>query len=326
MKKKILMLLVICAVLVIFSTICAFAAETYGDFTYEVQNGGVTITKYLNGGVTEVVIPDVIHGYPVTAIGDIAFFGCENIVRVEFPTTVTNIGGDAFRECKSLTEIILPDSLTHIGVGAFMECNLKSVTFPDSVTNIGEFAFKFNENLTSIIIPRSVTKIDIWAFNRCDNLQEIYYTGSEDEWNNMEIDYEEDYYGEGNDALKKATIHFNYKPISVKIDGKKVLFDQQPIIEEGRTLVPLRAIFEALDASVDWKNDTQTVISEKDGVRISLQIGSNKLYVDDVEKVLDVPAKLLNGRTLVPVRAISEAFGCNVDWDNDTWTVIITKP
>ena len=67
------------------------------------------------------------------------------------------------------------------------------------------------------------------------------------------------------------------------------------------------------------------VVSEKDGVEISLQIGSTKMHVNGAEKILDVPAKLLNGRTLVPVRAISEAFGCNVDWDNDAWTVIITK-
>ena len=111
--------------------------------------------------------------------------------------------------------------------------------------------------------------------------------------------------------------------VKVVINGEKINFDVQPTIIEGRTLVPLRAIFEALGATVDWNGDTQTVTSEKEGTTISLQIGSNKMYVNNSEKILDVAAKVINNRTLVPVRAISEAFGCNVEWDGETKTVII---
>ena len=112
--------------------------------------------------------------------------------------------------------------------------------------------------------------------------------------------------------------------IKVKLNGKNIAFDQPPIIENGRTLVPLRAIFEALGASVDWDNDTQTVTSAKDDTNIKLTINDKTMYVNGVSKTLDVPAKLLNGRTLVPVRAVSEAFDCKVDWENASNTVIIT--
>ncbi len=111
--------------------------------------------------------------------------------------------------------------------------------------------------------------------------------------------------------------------ISVLLNSKKIEFDQLPVLEYGRTLVPLRAIFEALGASVQWDGATQTVTAVKGDTTVSLQIGSTSMYVNGVVKTLDVPAKLINSRTLVPVRAISEAFGCAVGWDGNTQTVII---
>ena len=109
------------------------------------------------------------------------------------------------------------------------------------------------------------------------------------------------------------------------MNEKYISFDQQPIIENGRTLVPLRAIFEALGADVTWDSATQTVTATKGTKKISLTIGSTKMSVDGVIKTLDVSAKLLGGRTLVPVRAVSEAFGCNVEWDGANQTVIIKQ-
>ena len=114
--------------------------------------------------------------------------------------------------------------------------------------------------------------------------------------------------------------------ITVKVDGEEVVFpDQKPILENDRTLVPLRAIFEALGAEVGWDDATQTVTATKGDITISLQIGSTDLFVNGEVKVIDVPAKLLNSRTLAPVRAISEAFGCTVDWEDATQTVTITE-
>lgn len=113
--------------------------------------------------------------------------------------------------------------------------------------------------------------------------------------------------------------------INVTLNGKFINFDQSPIIVDGRTLAPLRAIFETLGATVEWNGETQTVTSQKGSTSVSLSIDSKIMYKNGKAVTLDVPAQLVNDRTLVPARAIAEAFGCNVDWDNDTKTVNITN-
>ena len=111
--------------------------------------------------------------------------------------------------------------------------------------------------------------------------------------------------------------------IKVIIDITNVKFDVPPTIVNGRTLVPLRAIFEALGATVEWDDATQTVTSEKGETKISLTINSNIMTVNGEEKTLDVPATLIDSRTLVPVRAISESFGLQVGWDGENNIVSI---
>lgn len=112
--------------------------------------------------------------------------------------------------------------------------------------------------------------------------------------------------------------------IAVVLDGEEIEFDQPPVAENGRTLVPLRKIFEALGASVEWDGQTQTVISQKGDITIKLTLGEKTMYVNETAHELDVSAKAISGRTLVPVRAISQAMNCKVDWDGATKTVIIT--
>ena len=104
------------------------------------------------------------------------------------------------------------------------------------------------------------------------------------------------------------------RDISVKLDGNSIVFDQPPIIESGRTLVPVRAIFEALGATVDWLPETRTVVSIKGDVTVRLQIDSVFATVNGSEITLDVPAQIVNGRTLVPLRFVGESFGLSVGW------------
>lgn len=114
--------------------------------------------------------------------------------------------------------------------------------------------------------------------------------------------------------------------VSVVIDGSYVVFaDQKPVIKNDRTLIPLRAIFEALGADVDWNDETKTVTSAKGDIKISLAIGSDQLYVNGEAKTIDVPAQIINDRTMIPLRAVAESFGCKVDWVGETKTVIITN-
>ena len=111
--------------------------------------------------------------------------------------------------------------------------------------------------------------------------------------------------------------------ITVNVNGKNLSLDQNCVIVKDRTLVPLRAIFEALGADVDWDDATSTVTAVKDGKKISLTIGDKTLIAGGEAKTLDVPPQLIGSRTLVPVRAVSESLGANVNWDETSKTVII---
>lgn len=126
-------------------------------------------------------------------------------------------------------------------------------------------------------------------------------------------------------SKNEYTFGFVNNDIKVTLNGNNILFDQPPIIVNDRTLVPFRTIFEAFGATVDWDGETQMITANKAGVRISFVVGSNQMYVDDREITFDVPSQIVNERTLVPIRAISESLGCSVEWDSDTQKVIITK-
>ncbi len=111
--------------------------------------------------------------------------------------------------------------------------------------------------------------------------------------------------------------------VSVLLNGTALVFDVPPQIINSRTMVPVRAIFEALGASVEWNGETRTVTSVKEDITIGLTIDDTTMYVNDSTVTLDSPACIIDGRTLVPVRAVSEAFGISVDWVGETRTVII---
>ena len=114
--------------------------------------------------------------------------------------------------------------------------------------------------------------------------------------------------------------------VTVTVDGNTLQFPlQDPIIIDGRTLVPMRTIFEALGAEVQWidENGVKSIIATTEDTTINMTIDSDKFYVNGEEKTLDVPAQLINDKTLVPIRAVSESLGCSADWEDETKTVII---
>lgn len=114
--------------------------------------------------------------------------------------------------------------------------------------------------------------------------------------------------------------------IKLILDGKTIKSDVEPTIINGRTVVPLRAIFEALGAQVEWDDKNKTVIARKNSEVITIKVGSTTAFVNNKIIELDVPATIIDGRTLVPVRFVSESFGYDVKWDNSSRTVLIDDP
>ena len=111
--------------------------------------------------------------------------------------------------------------------------------------------------------------------------------------------------------------------IKVIVNDKPVAFDVAPTIINDRTMVPLRAIFEALGADVDWDDATKTITAVKDDTTIKMQIGNDKMTKNGAESALDSAPVIIDSRTLVPVRAIAESFGSDVSWEAETKTVIV---
>ena len=115
------------------------------------------------------------------------------------------------------------------------------------------------------------------------------------------------------------------------VNGQAVEFDVPPQIINDRTMLPMRKIFEALGAEIEWIESSQAIIAAKGSLIITLRIGYEDMSATDIltgetKKItLDSVPVILEERTLVPVRAVSEAFGLKVNWDADTSEVSIVN-
>lgn len=160
----------------------------------------------------------------VTSIGEFAFYTCKQVSSVTIPNSVRKIGAYAFRFCFGLTSVMIPDSVRIIGSYAFDDCIgltsvtisngvtiigdyafyncylLTNVTIPDSVTSIGDAVFYYCRNLQSITIGSGVTRIGANVFTECKNLSDVYYNGTQEQWNRI---------GGNNVHIYHATVHFH---------------------------------------------------------------------------------------------------------------------
>lgn len=171
--KKILLLTLALIALLSLMYVCANAA-TYGDLTYAVSDGEITITECNTSFTGNLDIPSEINGYPVTTIGNSAFAECTGLTSVTIPDSVTAICDNAFSYCYELSNVTFGSGVTTIGINAFYGCwGLYEITIPDGVTTIGDNAFGFCEGLYSVVLPDSVTTMGDSVFSSSTALSNV---------------------------------------------------------------------------------------------------------------------------------------------------------
>lgn len=247
-----------------------------------------------------------------------AVFYNTKLKNIDLPEGLEVIEADALAACEKLEEIVIPSTVTKIDSGAFSACpNLWKITFENGIKEIGienkiEYAKSIfaEHKLKVAIIPESVEYIDNREFREAVEIEGQWVYG----------DYPEDFviYAEkGSYAEKFAKENgINYQSlISVCVNNNELEFDQPPIIENNRTLVPFRAIFEELGADVEWNETLRSVKATKGDTTIILTVGKETMLKNGESVVLEAAPTIVNNRTLVPVRAIAESFGNEVSWN-----------
>ncbi len=175
LKKRIVSAIGIIMFLTVVSMIGRDEIEAFaivsGDFKYSVNDDNETITiSGYNGTNKEVIIPEKLDGYVVTALVN-TFWGNDIVEKVILPDTIKSVRGYCFYMCDNLQEVVLNENLEIIGPETFFQCKkLRSINLPDSLTSIGTAAFYECTSLTEIIIPDKITEISESLFDSCSAL------------------------------------------------------------------------------------------------------------------------------------------------------------
>ena len=176
-----------------------------GNPSYTADGSGALFTK----DMTELVsfpagrsgtcqVPD-----GVTVIREGAFNTCEGLTGVTLPDSLRILGSEAFKECHNLSGVVIPAGVTQIGETAFDNCrSLTSVTVPPGVTVLPFAVFACCKSLSDVTLDTGITDIESNAFSSCSALKDVYYTGTQSQWNGINIQDE-------NDCLTSASIHYN---------------------------------------------------------------------------------------------------------------------
>ena len=245
---------------------------------------------YYCSNLTSVTIPN-----GVGSIGKSAFAGCEKLIQVTIPDSVTYMGGSTFWICRNLKEVTLSANLTSIPECAFQNCeSLTSVQIPKNVTEIGDGAFEFCKKLMQVVILGDTLNIKLSAFRYCEQLQsitlpdtlniigrgafeycyklrEVFYRGSSEDWNNIDIGFD-------NELLTNAHINYDFplnatlitlnKTESVlKIGGSETL--TPTFYPEGTGAEPLR--WSSSDSSLAEVTDGKILAKKPGNVTITAE-------------------------------------------------------
>lgn len=282
-----------------------------------------------NRNLSEIILPKNIK-----IIGDRAFRLCNAKIDMTRYNKIQKIGLEAFGY-NYIEKLLISSSILEIAPHAFIGCSIKEIIFEEGDTplHLKEPVFCNNFELEKVVFAHRVKEISrnefqLYKSYRKSSLDpQIYYTYE---------DFRQEYLDMKNKMViicppfsvaEEYAVGQGYKyghNITVKLDGAELEFDQPPLLINDRTLVPFRKIFEEIGATVLWDDGTKTVIAEKEGIKITLAIGEQVMYKNGEAVMLDTAAVIVNSHTLVPLRAVSEAFGCAVLWVGEQRCVSIS--
>ena len=112
--------------------------------------------------------------------------------------------------------------------------------------------------------------------------------------------------------------------VKIKVNGKTLVSEYSAVLSQGTTIVPLRAVMEALECNVEWENEAQSITISKNDTIIKMQIGSNVMFVNGTKKEIPIPAQLIGNTTYIPIRAVSESIGATVGWESSDFSAGIS--
>ena len=190
-----------------------FNPAPWADFQEEIM--GLIIEEGITGGGNSAFaglnnLRGVILPNTMTEIAENMFRNCGNLFSFTIPEGVTSIGPCAFFFCGGLRFVTIPSTVTTIGYYAFGNCPLESVILPEGVTTLEHCVFANNSSLRSVYIPLSMQAMSREWVRDCSNLRNIYYPGTQEQWEAIELTWADLPVGQPNPSLINATIHYNY--------------------------------------------------------------------------------------------------------------------
>ncbi len=266
--------------------------KSFDGVLYDVENAELVCYPLGRAG-EEFTVPD-----NITSIGSSAFSGNETLRTVNMPA-VKKIGDKAFFTCSSLSAVNM-GALEKIEDLAFYRCNnLVSVKLPSSTVSLGNEVFRNCINLQLLMLQNDSITLGSnllggapYAVIVANNLSQGQYY-----------------------AYQNGVPFYGF--VNVYYGGNLMQYDPAAfIVNDSYTLVPMRQVFEMLEAEVTWDDATNTAKAARGGITVSIQIGSDTMYRNGEAIALPISGQLIADKTYVPLRAVSEAFGNTVQWED----------
>lgn len=307
----------------------AFSGTTVESVTLSKNITTIEASMFAYCPLTSIVIPE-----GVTIIKDRAFYHCANLVSISVPSTVKTMSKSAFEGCSTLTDINFPDGLAQINECAFQECGA----------------------LTAISLPDSITHIDNYAFRYCGSLSDVYYTGSESQWNAIYTDSKWN-------GIAQSTIHYNsagtttpvvetpvatapvatatatLSATNLQVNGTPVAV--QAYMIDGNNYIKLRDLAAMINGTaknfeVTWNSDLKSIELQSttaytmagselamDGANsVSATLSTSPIYVDG--SLVDLTAYNISDNNYFKLRDVMGLFDVAVGYDSASNTATLT--